>query len=148
MAFNNNFGNPYGVGNAYYTNNNQFQPQVQQQVQPQVQNQNANNGLIWVQGEAGRKSYHVAPGQTVTLWDTENPVIYLKSADMSGMPSTKILDYTVREDTTQQKAPIAQNTDFATKEDIKALEGKINSVITQLEGLNKKGNKKGSKKDE
>lgn len=53
-------------------------------------------GIIWVQGEAGAKAYHVAPGNTVQLWDSENPVIYLKSADMAGMPSMRVLDYTER----------------------------------------------------
>ena len=53
-------------------------------------------GIIWVQGEAGAKAYLVAPGSTVQLWDSENPVIYLKSADMSGMPSMRVLDYTER----------------------------------------------------
>jgi hypothetical protein len=29
------------------------------------------SGQIWVQGEAGAKSYLVAPNKTVTLWDSE-----------------------------------------------------------------------------
>ena len=55
-----------------------------------------NNGIIWVQGEAGAKSYLVAPNTTVQLWDSEDQVIYLKSADVSGMPSMRILDYKER----------------------------------------------------
>ena len=55
-----------------------------------------NNGIIWVQGEAGAKSYLVAPNTTVQLWDSEDQVIYLKSADASGMPSMRILDYKER----------------------------------------------------
>lgn len=42
------------------------QPQQMQNVNP----------LIWVQGEAGAKSYLVGPGQTVALWDSEESVIY------------------------------------------------------------------------
>ena len=53
-------------------------------------------GIIWVQGEAGAKSFLVAPNTTVQLWDSEDQVIYLKSADASGMPSMRILDYTER----------------------------------------------------
>ena len=47
----------------------------------QQQAQQAQNGVIWVQGEAAAKSYLVAPGCTVQLWDSEKKVIYLKSAD-------------------------------------------------------------------
>jgi len=63
---------------------------------PQTVSVQAESGIIWVQGEAGAKAYLVAPGSTVQLWDSENPVIYLKSADMSGMPSMRVLDYTER----------------------------------------------------
>lgn len=60
------------------------------------QNQQNNNSIIWVQGEAGEKAFHVAPNSTVQLWDSEAQTIYLKSADASGMPSMKVLDYTMR----------------------------------------------------
>ncbi len=75
-------------------------PQYNQQYQPMAQTTQApqnNNGLIWVQGEAGAKSYLVAPGSTVMLMDAENSVFYLKSADASGMPMPlRIFDYKER----------------------------------------------------
>ncbi len=64
-----------------------------------------NNGIIWVQGLAGAKSYLVAPNTTVQLWDSESQTIYLKSADMMGMPTIKILDYTIR-NSEETKLPI------------------------------------------
>jgi len=64
---------------------------------PYVQPQQPSSGIIWVQGEAGAKSYLVAPNQTVVLWDSEAQTIYLKSADASGIPSIKTLDFTIRE---------------------------------------------------
>ena len=79
--------------------NQQFQPMAQtapQQIAQPMAQQN-NNGLIWVQGEAGAKSYLVAPGSTVMLMDAENSVFYLKSADASGMPMPlRIFDYKER----------------------------------------------------
>jgi len=81
MAYN-NFGYP---NYSYYQT-----PQILPQNNPTPQN------LIWVQGEAGAKSYLVAPNSTVTLWDTESQTIYIKSADASGMPTMKVLDYSVR----------------------------------------------------
>lgn len=51
------------------------------------------SGLNWVQGEAGAKSWFVAPGATVLLMDSENQRFYLKSADMNGMPAMKTYEY-------------------------------------------------------
>lgn len=53
--------------------------------------------LIWVQGKEGADGFLIAPNNTVPLWDMEEPVIYLKSADSMGRTSIKILDYTERE---------------------------------------------------
>lgn len=96
-------------------------PQYQQQAQNTQQ-----NGIIWVQGEAAAKSYLVAPGQTVQLWDSEEKVIYLKSADGSGMPSMKVLDYTIRGEAE------AKPTEYATKEDLAALSEKIEKLKADL----------------
>ena len=79
----------------------QYNPQYQQPMnqftnqQPVRQN---NGGFVWIQGgEAGAKSYLVAPGETVMLMDAENPVFFLKSADASGMPMPlRIFDYKER----------------------------------------------------
>ena len=51
------------------------------------------NGLIWVQGEAGAKSWFVAPGATVLLMDSENPRFYMKSADINGVPAMRTFEY-------------------------------------------------------
>ncbi len=90
MAYNNGFPVTYP----------QYYPQAQQMPQvPQTQQAPSTqiNSMIWVSGEAGAKAYLVAPNTTVQLWDSEAPVIYLKSADASGMPSMKVIDYTIRE---------------------------------------------------
>lgn len=107
---------------AYYNNGYQqiYQPQQYQQAQ---------TGLIWVQGEAAAKSYLVAPGSTVQLWDSEEKVIYLKSADTSGMPSMKILDYTIRGE--EQKPAVA----YATKEDLEALAEKVKELSRRRRGV-------------
>ena len=103
-----------------------YQPVYQTPVM-QTPQQAQQNGIIWVQGEQAAKSYLVAPNTTVQLWDSEEKVIYLKSADASGMPSMKILDYTIRGDAnTQAAAPAAE---YATKDDLKALEEKIREEL-------------------
>lgn len=91
----------------------QMQPQ-QMQMQPQQmpppQQNQGGNGLIWVQGEAGAKSYLVAPGTTLMLMDSEAQTFYIKQADASGMPMPlRIFDYAER---TAQPAQAAQTTPF------------------------------------
>ena len=101
-----------------------YQP-MYPQYQPPAQS-TQQNGIIWVQGEAAAKSYLVAPGQTVQLWDSETQTIYLKSADASGMPSMKVLDYTIRGEAE------AKPTEYATKEDLNALSERIEKLKADL----------------
>ena len=84
-------------------NANQMQTAAVQQSMPQQPMQQQSSQIIWVSGEAGAKSYLVAPGNTVMLLDAENSVFYLKSADASGMPlPLRIFDYKERTTTAQQ----------------------------------------------
>lgn len=89
---------------------------------------NSQQGIIWVQGEQAAKSYLVAPNTTVQLWDSEDKIIYLKSADASGMPSMKILDYTIRGEEATAAEPVPE---YATKADLKTLEDKIREEFSR-----------------
>ena len=113
---------------AYYNNGFPMTyPQMvpaQQYQAPQQQTQQS--GIIWVQGEAAAKSYLVAPNSTVQLWDSEEKIIYLKSADASGMPSMKVLDYTIRGE--EQKPA----TEYATKGEVAALAEKIKELKNEI----------------
>lgn len=124
MAFNNGFPIGYQPAQIYYP------PQQAQQPQPQQ-----NSGIIWVQGEAGAKSYLVAPNTTVQLWDSESQVIYLKSADASGMPSIKVLDYTIRDSAPKHPTPVGPQIDYATKDDVGALRGELNKLRDEMTTL-------------
>lgn len=120
-----------------YTQNAPVQQQSQA-VQPSVQ-----NGIIWVQGEAGAKSYLVAPNNTVQLWDSESQTIYLKSADASGMPSMKILDYTIREnEKNTANNPVAAQDDkshsYATKDEIRAVSEQITALRDRVDNLSRR----------
>lgn len=114
----------------------QYQQQMPQTQQAQPNNfQNGNSSIIWVQGEAGAKSYLVAPNSTVQLWDSESQTIYLKSADASGMPSMRILDYTIRQNA-PQTAPAgvpAQKADYPTREEFNALQSLVEGLKSKLE---------------
>lgn len=128
--------------NNYFPMNYQNYPQVypQQQIQPQPQ-QNISSGIVWVQGIEGAKAHPVAPGQAVLLMDSDSDCLYLKSADMTGMPSLRVFDYKERVSAPQE----TKNEDFsqfATKEDISlyVTKDELKKAISDL--------KKGMKKNE
>ena len=112
MAYNNGF--PMTYQQMYPQYNYVPQQQIQQ---PQVVQQPANeNGILWVQGEAGAKSWAVAPGKSVMLMDSESNTFYIKSSDNSGMPMPlRIFDYTER---TQQQtqAPVVHHEEIDTSQ--------------------------------
>ena len=143
-------------------NKGQYQqpiPQMQQNIPTQNMQmpiptipQKPTNDIIWVQGEAGAKGYLVAPNNTVVLWDTENPVIYVKTADASGIPSMRVLDFEERNANGQnnsEKSPAMHKCTcgdkFATKEQLNAVEGKINDILAMYEELKDKQTTKTTK---
>lgn len=81
---------------AYYPTFQQQYPYQDQLSQLRAQPypmQSQSNGLLWVQGESGAKSYLMAPNTTVLLMDSEAQRFYLKSTDMSGVPSMRVFEY-------------------------------------------------------
>lgn len=123
---------------AYY---NPYQPQYMSQMQltqpsmsytPPQQN---NNGLIWVQGEAGAKSYLVQPNTTVLLMDSESQRFYLKSSDASGMPlPLRIFEYSERPQNAPNQASNTQTVDystFATKAEFEAFRNEIEGILNR-----------------
>lgn len=114
----------------YYPQYSQMSPTPMSGTSPQQ-----NNPFIWIQGGiAGAQSYQVAPNNTVILWDSDEQSIYIKSADMQGKPSIRILDYTIRSDApkTAQNALAGNNVDIPTRDDIKALQGQIDALKQQI----------------
>lgn len=124
----------YNYPNSYYQNQQQFNPNQQYN---QINQNQSSNGIIWVQGESGAKSYLVAPNCTVQLWDSESQTIYIKSADASGMPSIKILDYTIRDD---QKQKTNENTNQVNVNNNSDLETEINGLNEKIEIMEKEIN--------
>ena len=110
--------------------------QLRAQAQPQQAQQNQ-GGMIWVQGEAGAKSYLVAPGQHVQLMDSEAEVFYIKSTDASGVPlPLRIFDYKERT-TGAQKAAAAQNPgeEYVTRREYDALAAALNEVVQKMNAM-------------
>lgn len=123
MAYNNGFPMNYGY---------QMPQPIPQQPMPQMPIQQSNQ-KVWVQGEAGAKSYLVAPNTTVDLWDSEQQTIYVKSADNTGMPVMKILDYTIRNSNNASTTPLSESkTEYVTKDELNAFKGEITKEFKAL----------------
>ena len=136
--------------NQYQPYQYQYAPQVQspmdrlaqlqaQQYQPTMQAVNnppqTNQGLLWVQGEAGAKSYLVAPNTTVLLMDSEGSRFYLKSTDNAGMPSLRVFEYSeVMQNTPQatQSEQINLDDKYVTRQEYDALQGKYMEILERL----------------
>jgi hypothetical protein len=122
MAYNNGFPINYQYAQPipqynYVPQMQQQQIMSQQQIPQQVVQQPVNDtGILWVQGEAGAKSWAVAPGKSVMLMDSESNTFYIKSSDQSGMPMPlRIFDYTER--TAQQnQSQLAQHQELDTSQ--------------------------------
>ena len=110
----------------------QYYPSVQPQMnmQPQLQTQQ-NNGITWVQGENAAKSYPVVAGQSILLMDSENPVMYIKSTDQSGMPlPLRIFDYTERTESRSQSVQ-EQKIDYISRNEFEAFRDEIRAELKQ-----------------
>lgn len=121
MAYNNGF--PMAYQQIYPSYNYVPQQQLNQPVVQQVTQPVNDTGILWVQGEAGAKSWAVAPGKSVMLMDSESNTFYIKSSDNSGMPMPlRIFDYTERIQQSTQPVNVIQHeqidtSQFITKEE-------------------------------
>ena len=141
-----NYGNYQPMPQPYPDRLTQLQNQYQQAVNaPQIQTvpqQQVNQGLLWVSGEVGAKSYLVAPNSTVLLMDSDAQRFYLKSADNAGMPNLRIFEY--KEVTSApQNAVNAPNLDenvlhdkFVTREEYEGLKRQYESIMERLDSIN------------
>ena len=107
---------------------NQYQPNMQQA-------QQASPSIVWVQNEMEAANYLVAPNSAVTLWDSNDPVVYLKQADASGKPSMKIYDLVERTQRPVQ-APQAPAVEYAPLSRLEALEARLNELTAIKEAPN------------
>lgn len=129
MAYNNGF--PVGYNQVFPQINPYIPPQAPQMQQQMMLQSQKQTGPIWVQGEAGAKSFLVGPGETVPLWDSEAQVIYMKTADQSGMPSMKILDYTIR-DGSNLPAKKENTPEYATKNEVETIKDDLKHEIDAI----------------
>ena len=130
-----NYYQPYGMpnGGAVPDALNQYKAPYQMQPMAQPMVQKNPGDMIWVQGESGAKSYLIAANNTVVLWDTESPTIYIKTADASGVPSMRILDF--KERNAPNPTPVNSGVQFVTIEQFNELQTKFNELMLKCEAL-------------
>ncbi len=103
-------------------------PQVQAPAQAPVAQ---TPSILWVQGEAGAKSYLVGAGQSVLLMDSESSKFYIKSTDTSGMPMPlRVFEYEEKTQA-QQAAPVTQANQYVTHEELKKWTDDLMNKIMQ-----------------
>lgn len=139
--------NPYMGGYNYGQYYNPLQPQMDRLAQMQAQYQQqqpqvplTNQGILWVQGEAGAKSYLVAPNTSVLLMDSENSQFYIKTTDQAGMPTLRTFVYQEVTGTPQnaQKQPETDLDDkYVTRQEYNDLRGKYEELYGLLETATK-----------
>ena len=144
MAYNQPYN--YGYGYPQYQNGavpdmlNQYKGNYQQMpMQPVQQPIQSNGGLIWVDNEEQAKNYLVAPNNVIPMFDKSSSAMYIKSADGAGMPTFKKYKLIDVDEETPKNAPKTHECTcgdkFATKEQINALEGKIDDLTAKYEEL-------------
>jgi hypothetical protein len=127
-----------------------FQQPIQQMpMQPMAQT-TPTNDMIWVLSEVEAQSYPVAPNNSVILWDKNNDVVYIKSVNMQGVPSMRVLEYKERTDDNGLKKPVEHEckcgSKFVPKEDFKALQREFEALRGEFEEYKTKSKAKTVKK--
>lgn len=151
------YNNPYFPQQQGYYNNgampdmlNQQKMQYQQMPTQQPMAMHT-DPMLWVLGQTEAESYPVAPNNTVTLWDKNQPTIYIKSANAQGVPSIRVLDFTERSANapkTPEKHDCQCGDKFATVEQLNDLKGKISEITGIVDELRAKPVKKATKASE
>lgn len=132
----------YNYGNYYPTPMGNYSPQYSQtpmnqmqmnnmQMQPQMQQQSNNAGFVWVQGEAAAKAYPVAAGNSVLLMDSEAPVLYMKSTDVSGRPLPMETYDLVKRENIVASQPKQQQIDLSEYVKMSDLESKVKELVNK-----------------
>ena len=126
------------------------QPMMQQMPLQTMAQPIQTNDMIWVLSEVEAQSYPVAPNNSVILWDKNNDVVYIKSVNMQGVPSMRVLDYKERTAYNDPKTPDKHEckcgSKFVSKEDFKTLQEEFEALRNELDELKAKPKVKTTKK--
>lgn len=121
---------------GYYQTTNPYNQWYQAPVMPavsQVPQQNNNSVMVvFVEGEAGARSYPVAAGNTVMLMDFNSNKFWLKATDTNGMPQ-QLRTFEFKEQVTPQQNQNGTQ-QIVTREEFNSLSEKLDKLISELGG--------------
>ena len=83
-----------------------------------MQNQQNMGSFAYCMGIEGAKAFPIAPNQTVFLMDSNDPVAYIKSADMSGKQTLRIFDMVERTEEAKPEEPKIDMSEYVKRSDI------------------------------
>lgn len=112
---------------TYTQPQNPMMQAAQSMMQPQ-------SPMQWVQGEMAAKAWSVPPGGSAVLWDSEAPLIYIKSADQMGMPQMRVLrweEYRPEPSKTESTA----GGEYAPISAVRELENRIAALAQRIEEI-------------
>lgn len=130
----NNYGFQPGQGSGYpysqaFGQSSTGQMPARQMMTPQIQD----NPFNWVLGQGEAEAYPVSPGSTVILWDSKSNIIYIKSADNTGMPSMRRLKW---EDYNESLPAAPDPNEYVTRKEFNELLARLgggNAEVTNAE---------------
>lgn len=135
------YGYPYQMQQpvmpSYFNTN--YAPPMPQMQQNQPQTPAANVTWIYVNGWDGARNQIVQPGQTAWMMDNNDPVIHVKAVDSMGtatLKSFRLLEIDPQAQTQAAPAPQIDVSQFATKDEIKAVSDKLSQLENALGGIN------------
>lgn len=125
--------------NFYVSANPNPVPDMLSQFKAPYQPQANYNNFIKIHNEKEVEAYPVVPGNTIVLWDEKEPFFYMKTADASGMATTKIYEYKEHVAAAEKPAEhVCSCSDkFVAKKDFEVLQGEIKRLAKKIDELSK-----------
>lgn len=135
------YGFPYPQPSVPGYFNTNYMPPSAPQMQLQSSAPQSNVSWIYVNGAQGAREHIVQPGQTAWMMDNNDPVIHVKAVDSMGtatLKSFQLVEIDPQQQAQTQAAPAPQIdvSQFATKDEIKAVSDKLSQLENALGGIN------------
>lgn len=111
---------------------NSYLSQLNQIQQPQPQ------ALTWVTGIEGAKAYQMPANSTVSLFDKNDDLMYIKSTDGAGFPTIRTFKF--YEETEKESKTISVD-DYVSKTEFETFKKEVAEYVEQFIQQNAKSNK-------
>lgn len=132
------FGNNYGYGVQPQQQSQQYYHQQQPMQNAYQQPMQKYSALTYVSGLVGAKSHILNPNEKIYLLDSDNPILYVKSADYEGkynLEAFKLTPMKIEDVGKEEKEETKINmNELALKSDLKSLEERLDKITALLEG--------------